>query len=286
MRRLLGLAMVVLAVLVALIFFFKKVHYVDTKSAAALGAQYFSYLKGGQVERAFAMYGQDVRAEHNNWLGFLVGFSEQYGPVTEFTLADAKVLPVQELVCVVVTYHVTRKVLFTEERLTVCPAKSASPMAINGHAILRLDTGQEITAGIVGRGKEIVSNGRSDILLPAVIRLAADRFYTRLSGEQYEAIYDASGDDFRKLANRDSVVRFLQAVNKRTGGHCSANPLLVNVTNWTIANENMWSLTYERNCENENISDTTAWKLINNKPVPAGVQVKNETDPPTFCSGL
>jgi hypothetical protein len=105
MRRLLGLAMVVLAVLVALIFFFKKVHYVDTKSAAALGAQYFSYLKGGQVERAFAMYGQDVRAEHNNWLGFLVGFSEQYGPVTEFTLADAKVLPVQELVCVV---HLSR----------------------------------------------------------------------------------------------------------------------------------------------------------------------------------
>ena len=281
LRLLVLAAAILVALLVAILFFARKVHYVDVKPAIALGGEYFSKLKRGQAGDALAMYTDEFRQQRGeDWQKLLFELNTRYGAVTGFTLLDAKTAPVAEVACVVVRYQVTRSTLSSEERLTVCPEKSNTQMAIAGHEIVRLDTQQKIAAGITIQEKEIFSTGTVkpsiETRTPEAARKATDEFYNRMSAEQYDAIYEASSDDFKASGSRDKVLYFLKKVNEKTGGACGA-AALAKMTRVPTESGDFVYLAYDRKCRNGDIRDGMSWKLANGKAL-LGSYYLNSTD--------
>ncbi|HXM13532.1 MAG TPA: hypothetical protein VN946_26510 [Terriglobales bacterium] len=264
--------LLVIAVTVAVLivtFVAKRMHYVDTKPAVALGGEFFSNLKRGQVGNAIGLYSGEFRQQRGeDWTKILLEITARYGPVTGYTFLDAKIAPVAKAVCVVVRYQVTRSTLSSEERLTVCPGKSATQMAIAGHQILRLDTQQKVEAGIVVQDKKITSietaNRNIGARTPEAVQVAANEFYNRMAAEQYDAIYDSSSDDFKASGSRNGIVSFLKKANQMTGGGC-AEPSLTKTTRSPGENGDFLYLAYDRVCRNGDIHDGMSWKLANDK---------------------
>ena len=258
--------------LLAAIFFARKVHYVNPKPAVALGGEYFSKLKQGQINDALAMYSDEFRRQHGEqWQELLTGIDERYGTVAGVTLLDARTAPVGEVACVVVRYQITRNLLFSEEKLTVCPEKANTQMAIAGHEMVRLDNGQKTAAGITFTEINVVSVGsaRPSIekrtpltVTPVAVRNAADEFYNRMSAEQYDAIYEASSDDFKASGSRDQILHFLNKVDQRIGAPCSAATLVQEAVPET---GDLMYLSYVRKCNNEDIRDGVSWKFMHGK---------------------
>jgi hypothetical protein len=263
------------ALLVA-IFLAKKIQHVDPKPAVALGEEYFSQLKRGQTSDALAMYSDEFRRQHGEqWRQLLTGIDERYGTVSEFTVLDAKTAPVGEVACIVVRYKVTRNLLFSEEKLTVCPEKANARMSIAGHEIVRLDTGQQTTAGVTFTEVNLISVGGATpntekrtplTVTPAAVRNAADEFYNLMSAAQYDAIYEASGDDFKASGSRDQLLHFLNEVGQEIGNPCYANTLIKETVSPSETGDLMY-LSYVRDCNNVDVHDGVSWKFMHGKPL-------------------
>jgi hypothetical protein len=268
-KRLLIFGAACLVALLVTIFITKKVHYVDQKPAVALGGEYFSKLKQGQLTDAFAMYTDEFRLRRgDDWQRLLLDLDTRYGTTTGFTLLDARTAPMAEIACVIVRYQITRPMLSSEEKLTVCPENSKTHMAIAGHEIVRLDTGQSTAAGITVQEKEIFSTGAVEPSVetrtPEAVRNAANEFYSRMSSDQFDAIYGASSNEFKASGSRDQILDFLKRVNQRIGGSCSA-ATLTKMTSMPSESGDFMHLWYERKCRNGNIRDGMSWKLLNGK---------------------
>lgn len=262
-----------LVALLVAIFFVKKVHYVNQKPAVALGGEYFSKLKQGQTSDALAMYSDEFRRQHGEqWRKLLTDIDERYGTVAGVTLLDARTAPVGEIACVVVRYQTTRNLLFSEEKLTVCRERAATQMVIAGHEMVRLDTGQKAAAGITFTEINVVSVGAAKTSIertpltvtPVAVRNAAEEFYNRMSAEQYDAIYVASSDDFKASGSRDQILHFLNRVDQRIGGPCSAATLVKETVSPSQSGDLMY-LSYVRKCNNEDVRDGVSWKFMHGK---------------------
>ena len=142
--------------------FFTRVHYVDPKPALAVGEDYFSDLRQGQTDDAFAIYTDGfLRKVGEEWRNVIARLDEQGGSVTDFKPTGSHVVPVTlrdqtEIPCVLIRYQITRKTLSTDERLIVCPHQRGAAWAIAGHEIIRRDSGQRFSAGITVKEKTIV----------------------------------------------------------------------------------------------------------------------------------
>jgi hypothetical protein len=156
---------VVFVVLVLGVFgfkFFPNLHYVDPKPALAVGGDYFSDLRRGQIDDAFQMYTDGfLHKVGEEWRKVITQVDAQGGSVTDFKVIGSHVVPVTlrdetEIPCVLVRYEITRKTLSSDERLIVCPHQREAAWAIAGHEIIRKDTGQHLSAGITVTEKTIV----------------------------------------------------------------------------------------------------------------------------------
>ena len=277
-KRLLIASAAVLAVALMVILFVKKVHYVDTKPAIALGGEYFSKLMGGQLENAFSMYADEFRRQQGpRWEKLLSELNTRYGAVTGFTLLDAKIVPKAasqaEVMCVAVHYHVARGAFPSEERLIVCPERYETQMAIAGHELIRLDTGQRIAAGTTVEEHEMFSLGARKSTIESrtdfeLAQKAADEFYRRVSAEEYGAIWDAAHDDLKHSASRDQMVSAMQQLNQKLGV-CSA-PTLLDTDYGNKDGERFVGLAYNRKCERGELNERLAWKIVDGKALLRG----------------
>jgi len=138
-----------------------KVQYVDPKPAVAFGEEYFSKLKYNQVDAAVAMYTDGfIQKRGEDWQKLLTQLGTQHGAVTDFKMLGAQVAPVTlrdsiTIPCILVQYQVTRNMLVSNERLTICPHQRGEEWAIAGHEITRSDTGQHFEAGLTIQEKTL-----------------------------------------------------------------------------------------------------------------------------------
>jgi hypothetical protein len=277
-KRLLIASVIALVLALVAIFFVKKVHYVDTKPAIALGEEYFSKLKSGQVGSASVMYTDEFRRKHGaSWEKLLSELNTKYGAVTAFTLLDAKIVPMAtplgEVACVAVHYHVTRSAFLSEERLVVCPEQPKMQIAIAGHELIRLDSGQRIAAGISVEEHEVFSVGGTKPTIGSqtdleAARNAADEFYRRVSAKEYGAIWDAAHDDLKHSASRDQMISAMQQLNQKLGV-CSA-PTLANTDYANKDGGRFVGLVYSRKCEYGEVNERLAWKIVDGKALLRG----------------
>jgi hypothetical protein len=134
--------------------FFPKVHYIDQRPAVAFGEEYFSKLKQGQVDDAFAMYTDGfLQKRGEEWHKLLTDLDTQNRGITDFKTLGSGLAPVTlrdstEMPCVLVRYQVTRNTLISQEKLTICPHQRGAEYGIAGHEITRSDTGQHFAAGL------------------------------------------------------------------------------------------------------------------------------------------
>ena len=123
--------------------------YVNTDLAAAAGNHFFSLLEARNVRDAIEMYDARFRKQQGEaWDRLLAGLDAKQGPVTKATLAGVQVVPVEEVGCVLLQYQVSRGALASTENLLVCPATGKTSFVIVGHELTRLDTKQNIAAGV------------------------------------------------------------------------------------------------------------------------------------------
>jgi hypothetical protein len=161
-RNLLIVAFVVLLVGVLGFKFLSKIRYVDPKPALALGDDYFSDLRQGQVDDAFQKYTNGfLNKVGKEWRNVIAQLDGEGGTVTDFKLIGYHVVPVtlqdqSEIPRVLVRYQITRKSVSSDENLIVCPYQRGAAWAIAGHEISRKDTGQHFSAGITVTEKVIV----------------------------------------------------------------------------------------------------------------------------------
>jgi len=156
------------ALVVALIIvFFPKFQYVDQRQAIAVGDAYYSRLKQGEVDDAFAMYTDGfLKQAGEKWREVVTQLQQQGGSILDFRFARSRIVPFvvsksNALPCVFVQYEVTREKLGSEDGLIICPHQRAEAWAIAGHEIIRKDTGQRLSAGLTFQEKTIIQVPRS-----------------------------------------------------------------------------------------------------------------------------
>jgi len=259
----------VLIVLFLALFVLREVHYFDSNPAIAVGNEYFSKLRRDQLGDALAMYSEEFQRQHGeDWRKLLVELQRRYGAVNGFKLLETKIVPLEKIACVAVDYQVTRNTLSTEEKLTICPDQPNFRNTIAGHAMVRLDTGQQVATGITFREQDIFRIGAVkppgvEARVPEALRAAAAEFYNRMSTGQLDAIYESSGDDFKASATQDRLLSFLKDANRKTGA-CQA-ATLVQMTSTPSEDADIVYLYYTRNCANGTILDGTSWKVQSGK---------------------
>lgn len=158
---------VIIGTLVALlvglvIVFFPKFQYVDQRQAIAVGDGYFSRLKQGEVDDAFAMYTDGfIEKVGEKWREVIRQLQQQGGGILDFRFLRSRVVPFvvnksSTVPCVFVQYKVTREKLSSEDGLIICPHQRGEAWAIAGHEIIRKDTGQRLSAGLTFQEKTII----------------------------------------------------------------------------------------------------------------------------------
>jgi hypothetical protein len=97
---------------------------------------------------------------------------------------------------------------------------------------------------------------------------AADEFYLRIAGKDYGAIWDAAHSDMKNSVSREQMIDMMQEFNDKLGA-CGV-PKLVN-TDYVIQNSDHFvGLLYRRKCEQTEIQERLAWKIINGKALLRG----------------
>lgn len=134
-----------------------KFQMVDPRPCIAVAERYYSALAVKNKEKVSTFYSQEFLSKHEDkWRDLLVGLNMKFGPVTEAKLMEAKVVPIDRVGCSLLSYEVHRGSFITKENLILKPSAGNSAVII-GHEILRLDTGQKISAGITVTEKKILS---------------------------------------------------------------------------------------------------------------------------------
>lgn len=120
----------------------------DIKPAVAAADNYFSTLKQGHADLALATYSSEFRAKYGEkWLQLLSGLQDRFGVVTSVELKESSIVPMSGVGCSLLIYDVRRGSFSTVENLIFCPDKSAGSLIV-GHQQTRLDTGQQVAAGV------------------------------------------------------------------------------------------------------------------------------------------
>ena len=132
---------------------FRRVTYVDTKPALAVGENYFSLLQHNQMDEAFQLYTDGfLQKRGKDWQRVVAELDAKNGVVTSFKLDGAHIAPVvlrdgTDIPCVLARYQVKRTVVVSDEKLTICPHQRGDEWGIGGHEITRSDNGQHFEAG-------------------------------------------------------------------------------------------------------------------------------------------
>lgn len=128
-----------------------KVHIVDIKPGIAFGQGFYNRLESGDTDQPSAMYSTEMRQQpqwQNSGGKLLPGLQSRFGVVKAVSLTEARVIPNNEVACVLLRYSVERSGLASDEQLIVCPDSNPAHFVIAGHRLTRLDTKQTISFGI------------------------------------------------------------------------------------------------------------------------------------------
>jgi hypothetical protein len=143
-------AVLTILVVVATLFFKNKIHFVDSAPALSEANEYFSDLKKGEPLKAFELYSSEFRAQQGEtWKDFLVNIQTPLGTVISYTLVQGHVVPLGGRGCYALRYNVERTLVNSDEALVVCPDDAQPSWVIVGHSLVRTDTRQRVSAGIV-----------------------------------------------------------------------------------------------------------------------------------------
>ena len=148
-KRILTVSVIIVILILVAFFIAQRGHYVDTNAATAAGAEYFTHLEKGRVADAMLVYMESFRQQQGeNWPRFLEGLAAKYGPVTNYTMDRWQIVPIDGVGCVLLNYRISRGTLSSQENLILCPKAADAKFAIVGHEMTRLDTQQNVSAGI------------------------------------------------------------------------------------------------------------------------------------------
>ncbi len=94
-------------------------------------------------------------------------------------------------------------------------------------------------------------------------KAASDNFHQQMSAANYATIVDGASADFRSSAPRETLIGFLQRVNRKMGACGEAVQQGLNV-NYNTAG-NFVSLNYSRKCANGELGEQFTWRIESGK---------------------
>jgi hypothetical protein len=125
-----------------------------TKDAALKTAnQFYTALLRHDIPKALDYFDSSFKANETKWPTVLGMLDQQGGAVTKSELKEASPVKRGESACYVMTYHVNRERVTTDENLYVCEIPGKVVWEIVGQTITRLDTSKRISAGYVLESK-------------------------------------------------------------------------------------------------------------------------------------
>jgi len=126
-----------------------KVEHVEEAPATAIGNKFFSALKTGDGEAALALFAPEFRNSEKEWPNLLMALQDKFGVVSSAELLGATMAAKDDSPCYVLAYSVKRGSSASDETLFVCRSPNAGTWAIVGQSLVRLDTNQSITGGVM-----------------------------------------------------------------------------------------------------------------------------------------
>ena len=94
-------------------------------------------------------------------------------------------------------------------------------------------------------------------------KAASDNFHQQMAAANYGAIYDSSSSEFRSSASRETIVGFLQRINRKLGACGEASQQGFNV-NYNTSGKFV-TLSYSRKCANAALEEQFVWRVEGNK---------------------
>lgn len=94
-------------------------------------------------------------------------------------------------------------------------------------------------------------------------KTASDNFHQQMAAANYAAIYDSSSSEFRSSASRETIVGFLQRINRKLGACGEASQQGFNVNCNTSGK--FVTVSYARKCANAALEEQFIWRVEGNK---------------------
>ena len=102
---------------------------------------------------------------------------------------------------------------------------------------------------------------------------AVAHFHQQLDAGQYQAIYEASGEEMKKATSQAELVRFLDAVHGKLGKYLSGKRV-----NWKVnygAGGETVILDFQAEFENGEASEDFLFHIVDDKPILIGYHVNS-----------
>jgi hypothetical protein len=97
---------------------------------------------------------------------------------------------------------------------------------------------------------------------------AANEFYSRLSHEEYEAIFESMSDDLRATTSKEQVTDHFREINEKLGS-CAA-PVLTDADYAEDNGSHFVGLKFARACEVGEVNERLAFKIVDGKAMLRG----------------
>jgi len=94
-------------------------------------------------------------------------------------------------------------------------------------------------------------------------KTASDNFHQEMATANYSAIYDSASSEFRSSGPRETLIGFLQRVNRKMGTCGEASQQGINV-NYNTAGSFV-TLSYSRKCANGELGEQFVWRIEGGK---------------------
>jgi hypothetical protein len=103
---------------------------------------------------------------------------------------------------------------------------------------------------------------------------AVGEFHSQLDSEDYQSIYDGTGDQFRKVTSESDFVALLEAVHKKLGKVQNARRQSFKI-NYDVTRGELIALEYATNFEGGSSSERFLFQMAGNRPLLLGYHINS-----------
>lgn len=126
-----------------------NVQNIDVGQPVAAADKLYGSLQAGDSKAALAQFSPTFKSKVDSWSRLLRNLQSTHGPVTAAELRGAILATNNDDPCYALTYAVKRGSFASDETLFLCSKGGASTWLIHGHGMVRLDSKQSISAGVL-----------------------------------------------------------------------------------------------------------------------------------------